>query len=44
MAASGGVISAKLVILGDTNVGKSCLLERFTKGTFGINTVGPTIG
>jgi len=46
MAASGAspLPIAKLVLLGSHAVGKSCMLERFVKGTFSKYTIGATIG
>jgi len=36
-------IMMKLIIVGDSGVGKSCLMERYTKGTFDIEK-SPTVG
>ena len=36
-------INFKLVLLGTTNVGKTCLIERYLYGTFWSNST-PTIG
>lgn len=33
----------KIILIGDANVGKTCLVKRFTKGFF-TPTQGPTIG
>lgn len=38
-----GVVSHKLVLLGDTSVGKSCLVVRFCRGEF-YDYQEPTIG
>ncbi|KAI5068635.1 hypothetical protein GOP47_0016980 [Adiantum capillus-veneris] len=37
-------LEEKVVIVGDTQVGKSCLLQRFTKNSFTDNSALPTIG
>ena len=43
MASSLPVVSHKLVLLGDTSVGKSCLVVRFCRGEF-YDYQEPTIG
>lgn len=42
-AQHGGQMTAKILILGESKVGKSSLLLRFTENKF-LETVGPTLG
>ena len=41
-SAGGNSIPFKIVMLGDQSVGKTCLVNRFTRNTFGVTE--PTLG
>lgn len=43
-AAQDGMINYKVVMLGESGVGKTCIVNKLIKGTFEVGKSEPTIG